>query len=409
MKKVLFLCLIAVICIFSVLFFACEKKSAVSALQRENRFTLNYGSFEDEINLFSLSSAEEINTRIMMRDGLFYIANGEAQKVMQFNSYGNLLALCYNPDTNPAPVFETKQSENGASVITTQTAVRYPFNNPGITAVDSRKYLYVVDQLPSDRQQRDDVRQLLLAQVVLRFASDGKFSDYVGQQGLGGTPFPFIKDIFITKNDELVVVSQARTGMIVYWYSPTGFLMYTIPIEQQGLPNNAQTGDEIENYVSLKKIIPDFAEKKLYVAIDYYVSLIDEASKLQYGIEYNQSAVYTFDVEEGEFTNPVVIPPFEQTVDGELSSNVYHLAYDFLGQTESGWLFFILPDETGYMLQMIQQNGQRIQKRHLDVESGALVYYWFSLSPEGIISALLADEKTASVVWWRSDILLGSL
>jgi hypothetical protein len=58
---------------------------------------------------------------------------------------------------------------------------------------------------------------------------------------------------------------------------------------------------------------------------------------------------------------------------------------------------------------MVQQNGQRIQKRHLDVDSGVLSYYWFSLSPEGIISALLAGEKSVSVVWWRSDILLGNL
>jgi hypothetical protein len=406
MKKVLFLCLF---CLLSVLFLSCEKKTVVSALQRENRFTLDYGIFEDEVNLFNLSSAGEINTRITMREGLFYIANGESQKVMQFNSYGNLLALYYNPDTNPAPVFEIRRNENSVPAISTQTAVHYPFNNPGIIAVDSRKYLYVVDQLPVDRQQRDEIRQLLLAQVVLRFASDGTVLDYIGQQGLGGTPFPFIKDTFTTKNDELVVVCQARTGMIVYWYSPTGFLMYTIPIEQQDLPNPLRTSEETENYLSLKKIVPDFSEKKLYIALDYYVSLIDEASKLQYGIEYSQSIVYTFNMDDGEFTNPVIIPPFEQTVDAELSSSVYRLAYDFLGLTESGWFFFILPDETGYMLQMVQQNGQHIQKRHLDVESDALEYYWFSLSSEGIISALLASEKVVSVVWWRSDILLGNL
>ena len=85
MKKVLFVCVIACVCLFAVLFFSCEKKAVISALQRENKFTLNYGIFEDEINLFDLSTAGEINTRIAMREGLFYIANGEAQKVMQFN------------------------------------------------------------------------------------------------------------------------------------------------------------------------------------------------------------------------------------------------------------------------------------------------------------------------------------
>lgn len=377
-------------------------------MRRENRFTLKYGGFEDELNLFDLASPGEINTHITMREGLFYIANGEAQKVMQFNSYGDLLTLYYNPETNPVPAFEAQTPNQGTRVMSPQTAVHHPFNNPGFTAVDSQKNVYVADQLPPERQQRDENRQLLLSQVVLRFSSGGTFLDYVGQQGLGGVPFPFIKDIFITRNNELVVVCQIRTGMLAYWYSPSGFLLYTIPINQADLPKPVPGENDGESYVSLKKVIPDCSEKKFYLAIDYYQSLIDQESKVQYSIEYDRTLMYTLEVETGEFTDPVVIPPFEREGD-KAAQAVYRQAYDFLGQTESGWFFFIIPDDTGYLLQMIQQAGGRIQKRHLDVDSAGLVYYSFSLSSEGIISAILAGEESASVVWWRSDILLGNL
>jgi hypothetical protein len=404
----------ALLCLFpslGLLFFGCTQKPEIAALQRENRFTLHYGSFEDELNLFDLTGTGSINTHLTMRDGIFYLSNGESKKVLRFNSYGNLLALYYNPDTNPEPPFASKPLEEDAQLVSTQTAAPYPFNNPGVAAVDFQKNLYVVDQLPPERQQRDETRQLLLAQVVLRFSNNGDFLDYVGQGGLGGQPFPYIKDISITKNNELVVVCQTRTGMLAYWYSPAGFLLYTIPINLMDLPNPVERETGTEAYLSLNKVIPDYSEKKLYLAIDYYKSLIDQASSVQYGIEYDRTLLYTLEVEKAVYVEPVLIPPLEQTIEENGQAVLSRSAYDFLGQSESRWFFFIIPDETGYMLQMVQQNGQRIQKRHLDVDSNTLAYsyYSFSLSPEGIISALLAGEESASVVWWRSDILLGNL
>jgi hypothetical protein len=35
-----------------------------------------------------------------------------------------------------------------------------------------------------------------------------------------------------------------------------------------------------------------------------------------------------------------------------------------------------------------------------------LIYTSFALSGEGIISAILADEDSVKIVWWRTDALL---
>ena len=137
------------------LFFSCKEKKNTEVLKREQRFILNYGNFEDEIDLFDLmQQGTNIETYLQMRNGFFYITNGKSKKVMQFTSYGDLLSILYNPETNPTPSFSI--SENiGESKQGTQQATAYQFLSPSNLAVDNDKNLYVVDQLPQERQEPD--------------------------------------------------------------------------------------------------------------------------------------------------------------------------------------------------------------------------------------------------------------
>ena len=57
---------------------------------------------------------------------------------------------------------------------------------------------------------------------------------------------------------------------------------------------------------------------------------------------------------------------------------------------------------------MIQPGTQNFLKREFLVDHNQVMYYSFSLSKEGIISALLADKEKARVVWWRTDLLVDS-
>ena len=162
-------------CILAIIFFSCTESSGVISLDDNELFTLKYGNFEDQLNLFSLASPAPVRTSLAMRDGFFYIANGEAQKVLELNSYGDLLSIYYNGEGNPTPSFA--DATDSQIVSTTRKAVEYPFNSLGAIAADSRKYIYVVDQLPPERHEQDVENRLLLSQIVLRFASDGTFID----------------------------------------------------------------------------------------------------------------------------------------------------------------------------------------------------------------------------------------
>lgn len=396
-----------VACIYSLLLFSCTESSGVVSLEENELFSLEYGNFEDQLNLFSLANPAPVQTSLAMRDGFFYIANGEARKVLELNSYGDLLSIYYNSEGNPTPSFA--DSESSQTVSTTRKAVEYPFNALGPIAADSRKYIYVVDQLPPERHEQDVENRLLLSQIVLRFASDGTFIDYIGQRGPGGMPFPYIKNIYTTQNSELVVVCQVNDGMVVYWFDRTGYLRSTIPFRVDHLPNPLAEDSLTDVYVSLDNIVPSLTEEKLFVKIDYYTSSIDAASNVESGIDYTTSLLYSLDINTGVYGDPLEIPAYEQEVADGFSRLVYHLSYDFLGVTESGWLFFIIADENEYTIQMIQENGGRILHRHLEVDHRNTLYHSISLSPEGIISMLVAEEEKAKVVWWRTDSLIDAI
>lgn len=404
-------CIIAASFFSFCILFSCGGSQIVSNIEHEELFTLPYGSFEDEIDLFSLSSPGQISTFIQMKDGFFFISNGETNKLIQMNSYGDLLGIFYNPDMNPVPSFINKLNPEGTNIdsinhSSTQQALAYSFNRLGKIAVDYNKTVYAVDILPFERQEQDIDNKLLLNHAVLRFSNDGTFIDYLGQQGPGGTPFPFIKNIFTTKNNELVVICLRNSGYIVYWFTPEGYLKYTIPIDAANLP--VPSAQETF-FSSLDEIIPDYSSQKLYLKIDYHRNFVDPDSNVVAGVEFYGSRLYPLDIDTGLYGEPLIIPPFEDIVSEGYTKLTFSVPFNFLGTTESGWFFFIIPDKTGFMVQMVQPNGQKILKRHFNIDQSSILYHSFTLSQNGIISALLADKDKARVVWWRTDQLIESL
>ena len=167
--------------IFSLFVFSCGKSSDLSSIHREEKFTLGYGNLEDQINLFDLNSTGEINTRIAMRDGFFFISNGKSQKILQMNSYGDLLTLYHNPETNPAPLFDENVLAD-ASNYSTRKTVSYPFHEPSFLAYalhrDVRPSMVVVTDVNEERLLRAEelfpVEEAKADGIELHFVNTGK-------------------------------------------------------------------------------------------------------------------------------------------------------------------------------------------------------------------------------------------
>ena len=146
----------------------------------------------------------------------------------------------------------------------------------------------------------------------------------------------------------------------------------------------------------------------LYIKADYFLSDIDVQSGVQTGVSYEGTYLYTLNLDTEKYEEPLSIPGYEVTSDsGEKTA--YTRSLDFLGVTDSGWFFFMTPVEGGYVVEIIQKNGQKLIKKILSVADDELVFNNFSLSKDGIITAILANEIEASVVWWRTDAVIDAL
>ena len=365
---------------------------------------MDYGNFEEQLSVTDLNQIGDIRLGISMRDGFFYIVDGYSKKIMELNSYGDMLSLFYNEDSNTSDLIQ--RYDNLSESIFHE--ISYPFDYPGQIALDSNKCIYTVCTIPRNRQEQGE-GGILYTQAVLRISRDGSSVDYIGQQGPGGTPFPHIRRIYTTQKDELVVVSNSLDGFIVYWFGTDGFLKYMIPIGTKNTPQIENNNPENEIYITLENVIPDPEEYKLYLKVDYYTSFVDEESKVQSGINFTQTLLWPLNCETGVYGEPVSIPPYEESVVVDYSKLTYKIPYDFLGVTNSGWKFFIIKTDTGFNVEMIQNESQKILHRHFDVNHSDNLFYDMTLSADGIITALYIDKEKARTVWYRTDTLIDAI
>ena len=389
----------------SILFTSCLGNETVQSISETELFKIPYGKFEEQLSVSDLNNVGNVRYGINMRDGFFYIINGEAKKIMELNSYGDLLTLFYNEDSEIASLLN-KSNRADESI---HHEVSYPFDYTGMLAVDSNKNIYTVCSIPRDRQELSDDGKTLYSQTVLRFARDGSSVEYIGQQGPGGTPFPFIKNIYTTSRDELVVTSVSTEGTIVYWFASDGFLKYMVPVETKSVPTLSNVDDTSNQFWTISNVIPDPATYKLYVQIDYYTTYLDEDSKVQSGVNFVQSLLYPLNVEIGNYEAPVTIPPYEESVVSDYSRLTYRIPYDFLGVTKNGWKFFIVKTEKGFNIEMIQSETQRILRRQFNVDHNNMLFDTMSLSLDGIITALYLEKESARIVWYRTDNLIEAI
>jgi len=402
MKKIM---LLAGLVFSTLLFNSCFKNDTVQSISEIELFSLPYGSFEEQLSVLDLNNVGGVRFGIAMQDGFFYIVNGEAKKILELNSYGDLLTLFYNDDSATSNLLKNSKRPDKSI----HHEISYPFDYPGMIAVDSNKNIYTVCLIPRNRQEHSDDGSTLYSHTILRFSRDGSSVDYIGQQGPGGTPFPHVKNIYTTSKDELVVVSDSTEGTLVYWFASDGFLKYMIPVTTHDAPVMAENEDTNNVFLTIQNVIPDPVSYTIYVQIDYYANYIDEESKVQSGINYVQTLLYPLNIETGTYQDPLSIPPYEESVVSDYSKITYKIPYDFLGVTKNGWKFFIVKTEDGFNVEMIQSESQRIIRRHFNAQHANIVYNKMFLSEEGILTALYLEKEKARVVWYRTDNLIDAI
>ncbi|MDR2344229.1 MAG: hypothetical protein LBD86_06850 [Spirochaetaceae bacterium] len=385
---------------FIFLFLSCSE-SGNASIEREDLFTFGIGRLEDEIDMFALEGARSTRkTALKMRDGLFYISNGNGEKITRYNSYGDLLFLIYNDETNPPP-FSLREKTEGAAI--TRWAYKWPLQEPGSIAVNSEKHIFVEDRLAPERHGFDVNEKIILDRLVLHFDADGKFIDYLGQEGRGGGAFPRIENIFTSKDDDIVVVCQLPAGRRVFWYDKSGYQIYDILFSNSNLPVPPGRFGLTPSLDGVS-IAPD--ERKIYLKIDYYREILDESTKTVSGRETDRSCLWMINAGDSSFSGSVDIPFFETYSTVNSRKVAENLLYSMFAVMNGGRVFFYYPIETGFSILLLAADGSDEQRRGvINVSGDELMYCTFDVSEEGILSALLATNYEVKLVWWRTDKL----
>lgn len=370
-----------------------------TTLERQDLFTLDIGRLEGEIDLYSeLLQMQEQKSSIAMTDGLFYITNSVGQKITRYNSYGDLLFMIYNAETNP-PLLDIPLIDDITPAVT-HWAISFPLQNPGAIAIDSKKHIFVADRLASDRRRYDAKEQVLYDSLLLHFDANGKFIEYFGRQGKGGSPLPHIEQIAISANDDLAAVTKVGGDYVVYWFSADGALRHQLTFRNDDIParENRENGFAVLDGVA---VAPD--ERIIYLKADYYRETFDGTTGIRSGSTPDGCGLLAFSVDTNRYIDGVNIPFYEKTTVMNGRRTTEELFYTMLGVLKNKEVMFFFPVDTGYAVMSLKAGGAQNRKRgFITVNPEELEYSDFDLTPDGIICALLATEWEAKVVWWQT-------
>ncbi len=354
-------------------------------LEKEDLFIIPMGVTAEELDYFFRSGSLLPGlSDLFVLNGRIFISSSHAGKVMELNSYGDLLSLVYNPQTNPEPVHYQNQEDDQESLIRIR---KWNFRNIEHIAVSDRG-MYIVDQVEDNLVSQSG--DTLYNRIVLLFDEEGEFVDSLGQEGINGTPFAYVKDLQVTEQGNIVVITQSVQENTVYWFSPGGALLYKIILgeDQLPVPEEGSWGPgQVEN------IAADPEEDKIYLKVSFFP--LDDTEE-----QTALNRLYTLDLREGEYTGYFEIPHFEINLGDQVIEGVN----EYLGSVRGGLHFFLGSDYGGrYHLTIMDETGAVKTTRVLNIEDQDIIYKNIYLNPLGLLSGIFYEENGARISWWRAD------
>ncbi|HWR10881.1 MAG TPA: hypothetical protein VN445_03575 [Rectinemataceae bacterium] len=403
---VLFLCLTLV---------SCDPARHIKSIVRSDLFSIGYGLSENQIDI---SSGGEGGIDMTMREGIFHILDGTGKKVLKLSSYGDLLALLYDPERSPEPrvvknvVPKDKESGGEAQNAPGRYAAPIHFIAPGKIAVGTDQTIYIVDRV-SDPSARiyDSQAESYCDRIVRRFGSQGAELTYLGQEGPGGSPFPHIVAVDAFENDTIAVVSATETMVLIHHFKKNGDLLSSLRLSRSSLPMpaslaaSAEKNSGVRIHASLDGILETVSKDSfdIILKIDYYKEYFDPESMAISRNEFAGSWIFVLNGLTGKASYSLsIVPENPDAPIPELigmSSGLYYLLSD-TPTDESARTTQGVNDGASRMLQLVDAQGKVHQRFRLDLPEGAEEVMVLKVSAAGQIYALLKTREAVDVVWW---------
>lgn len=399
--------------IFLVALFAlsCHAPKKAQPLRREDLFDIAYGTAETELDF---SSPVSENFDVCMREGIFMLLDPGAKKVLKLTSYGDLLSLFYDPRSVDSPkALASGGPEEGAAgpggARRERAAYATKFVEPSRIAMDSGQRLYVVDRLENSAGRVFDIGSgAYCDRVVRRLDASGVESAYLGQEGIRGTPFPFVLSLAVLGDDSLVVVSASESVYLVHRFSSSGELISSIRISRSALPlpkalEPGKEGPAV--YANLDALVPELGAEGfgLLLKIDYYRDVASKGGGPGGGTAYAGSWIFGVDGGTGGYGSVLDLSPSGEAESIPELLGVWGGRYILIDRLDEGSAGEKKKAEQGWILKSVEKSGRVDGRYSLDMPQGVLELSALRLSASGQVFGLAKREKDVAAFWWRLE------
>ncbi len=393
-------------CILALLIailFMVSCRESIGSIEETELFKLEYGFYDNQLPLFMID-ASNMEAHMAMRDGIFYITAANTGKLMILSSYGELLQLVYNEDKNPKPTLLTiTENTDNSKGLQGRIAYSYPFIAPKKIAIDSKQNIYIEDSIPSERVRIDPETGIVLQSVIQKISLNKGYVDYIGQEGIGGTPFSYIENIFCTNSNELVVITQSENGYIIYYFDSSGKLITSLEVTKKNLP--LPVGNE-RLIPILDTVYPELDGTSLFVKIDYFENIVNKETQTVISMNFIYSIIWKVDRNSGKMIENYKIEPFITQSENNKTAQIHKRSWSLAGYARKYLFLYGISDKGDTMYALYNCDSKHLSMYTVKIDNSKLQYADFNISNDGIVSALLCGEKDISVVWWRFDKLL---
>ena len=381
-----FICLV-------VLIFATSCFPRYRIMNQDMLFSLDIGKMENEFYLSVLpQETRVVRDNYVNQNGLFYISNSHINKVMVVSPFGDLITLFYDPKINPSPVLLNNQHDQ--DVVFNLNAYPHDFINIGLICSNKKNHIFIEDELFPNSPQKDATSGISFNRVIKWFDNNGEYLNYIGQEGLGGTPFSHISALFMGNKDRLSVVCKEQNLWKIFIYDSSGKLIHSIVFDDKISPWN--TGDDI---VFSEDVLVDYACSKILVKVNSYERNYIGSDEHIGSINFKETAIWVYNINEAQFVSQFSLPRKFIQIEGYTPHVVL---YDLIGFDKYTNLYFIAPyqDEL-YDLLVVNVQGKTIGKTRLKIDKRNLYFNQFYVSEDGIISSLLGYDEKVYFHQWR--------
>ncbi|UGQ15853.1 MULTISPECIES: hypothetical protein [unclassified Borrelia] len=348
----------------------------------EKQFKIPFGTLPGEIapleDRFNNSSFD-----VKTYNGLVYIVETKANKLMIFNSYGKLIQAYQNG------IFKTNQDLKIKKVDFENIQAIYP----------SKDFIVVSDKLDSGKSKFDEKENIAYFTKIFILNKDLSI-EVLGQEGKNGTPFPQVYDINIDDGNHIAIITIYSEGYIIYSYDNELLPLYKVYVNKHMLQIPE---DETKKYnISIDKVFFEVSKKIIYVKTTYYENIGTNENINDLGVRIKNQYLYTVSLNKNkkfEIKSKVVLP--KNLLDDQQESfiNIIGIQKDKIIASTS------IKNLLNTLIWSLDNEGQ-IKEQMILIEPPNLTFLAESLSRDGILSILYGEKSGVSVYWWNLNTLL---